>query len=173
MVLMANAAKLLLTAWSWMLAASKAPAMVIWPALEAMGMTVYLPLLKLTSLAAISWMLAPALRLADAATSVLGAIKTMSPPGALMRPSTWMAPVSPPLKLGLPAMNAASVTFCVLATKPPLTLIKPSEPNTMPFWLIKNTRPLPNKVPSIWLGRLPVTRLRVAAWALGATNCTV
>ena len=66
------------------------------------------------------------------------------------------APALPP-NTSFPDRKSAFDRLSVDATSP-ATSITASRPNTMPFGLMRNTRPFDCSVPRIWLGSPPTTR---------------
>jgi hypothetical protein len=99
-------------------------------------------------------------------------IRNTSPARAAMDPWFTIAAVDSPLNLSRPAMKSSSLRFRVEARKPAVS-IRPPGPTTTPLGLIRNTRPLASRSPWIRVRSPPVTRLRIAAAALGWSKRSV
>ena len=95
-----------------------------------------------------------------------GAISSTWPPLAVVIWPSWTsAPADAgPAKLSRPARKSASPRSRVEATRPP-TSIRAPWPKTIPFGLIRNTRPFDCSRPSRLDGSWPTTRLRTALLA--------
>ncbi len=90
-----------------------------------------------------------------------GATSTISPPGRT-RMKPWLVTLPPsPEKANRPATKSASAISSDEATMPAVS-ISACLPKTMPLRLIRNTRPLDNRLPRMSEGMLPVTRLSTA-----------
>jgi hypothetical protein len=96
-----------------------------------------------------------------------GAMSSTWPPAAVWICPSWVsAPAEAgPAKCSRPERKSASPRSRVEATRPP-TSIRALAPKTMPFGLIRMTRPLDCSRPSRLDGSWPTTRLRTALLAL-------
>ena len=103
-----------------------------------------------------------------------GAIRNTWPPdGVVMAPWLTTSPATlPAVKLFFPARKSAFDIFSVDATRPATLTCEPA-PNTMPFGLIRNTRPFDCRAPRIWVGSPPVTRLSTLLELLCWMNFTI
>ena len=75
----------------------------------------------------------------------------------------------PALKLRRPARKSVSDSPSVDAVSP-LTSMRASRPNMMPFGLSRNTWPFDCSAPRTWLGSCPVMRFSTTLLALSWTN---
>src|SRR5438270_8479336 len=68
-------------------------------------------------------------------------------------------------------MKFASLIFSVEATRPPTFTCAPG-PNSTPFGFTRNTLPLADRLPAMFDGSEPTTRLSATEFAFGCTNRT-
>ena len=95
------------------------------------------------------------------------AISSKGPPVVFSVPSLRSLPAAPSaLNFNRPAVKSSLLMFSVEATSPAVSTLAPA-PNSTPFGLIRNTRPLAIRLPRICDGSCPTTRFSTVAVECG------